>query len=126
MRTVWRDGRIAEVFTAARHICRALTETIRSAKANATFGVRRGSIANATSRAVSPEVIQDTLDSALRNDTSYPQAGRAAAQIDLMYNVGLRREESAKAWTCPTTGTGENHSLLVQYGDQGRQAPNPV
>lgn len=110
------DGRIAEVFSAARHICRAYGNDHIS-KNNATFGVRRGSIANATSRAVSPEVFQDTL-TRMRNDTSYPQAGRAAAQIELMYELGLRREESAKL-DLPNDWDRENHSLLVQYGTKG-------
>ncbi|WP_419788418.1 hypothetical protein [Pseudodesulfovibrio sp.] len=63
------DGRIAEVFSAARHICRAYGND-QINKSNATFGVKRGSIANATSRAVSPEVFQDTL-TRMRNDTSF-------------------------------------------------------
>ena len=110
------DGRIAEVFSAARHICRAYGNNHIS-KNNATFGVRRGSIANATSRAVSPEVIQDTL-TRMRNDTSYPQAGRAAAQIELMYELGLRREESAKL-DLLNDWDRESHSLLVRYGTKG-------
>jgi site-specific recombinase XerC len=110
------DGRIAEVFSAARHICRAYGNDHIS-KNNATFGVRRGSIANATSRAVSPGVFQDTL-TRMRNDTSYPQAGRAAAQIELMYELGLRREESAKI-DLPNDWDRESHSLLVQYGTKG-------
>ena len=110
------DGRIAEVFSAARHICRAYGNNHIS-KNNAIFGVRRGSIANATSRAVSPEVIQDTL-TRMRNDTSYPQAGRAAAQIELMYELGLRREESAKL-DLPNDWNRDEHSLLVQYGTKG-------
>ncbi|MEZ7195225.1 site-specific integrase [Pseudodesulfovibrio karagichevae] len=110
------DGRIAEVFSAARHICRAYGNNHIS-KNNAIFGVRRGSIANATSRAVSPEVIQDTL-TRMRNDTSYPQAGRAAAQIELMYELGLRREESAKL-DLPNDWDRESHSLLVRYGTKG-------
>ena len=110
------DGRIAEVFTAARHICRAYGNDHIS-KSNATFGVRRGSIANATSRAVAAEVFQGTL-TRMRNDKSYPHAGRAAAQIDLMYNVGLRREESTKL-DLPNDWDRENHSLLVQYGTKG-------
>ena len=110
------DGRIAEVFTAARHICRAYGND-QISESNATFGVRRGSIANATSRAVAAEVFQGTL-TRMRNDKSYPHAGRAAAQIDLMYNVGLRREESAKL-DLPNDWDRENHSLLVQYGTKG-------
>jgi hypothetical protein len=110
------DGRIAEVFSAARHICRAY-ENDRISKSNAAFGVKRGSIANATSRAVSPEAFQDTL-TRMRNDASYPQAGRAAVQIELMYELGLRREESAKV-DLPNDWDRENHSLLVQYGTKG-------
>uniref|UniRef100_UPI001A91D3A5 integrase domain-containing protein n=1 Tax=Desulfovibrio sp. Huiquan2017 TaxID=2816861 RepID=UPI001A91D3A5 len=110
------DGRIAEVFSAARHICRAYGNDHIS-NSNAAFGVRRGSIANATSRAVSPEVFQDTL-TRMRNDTSYPQAGRAAAQIELMYELGLRREESAKL-DLPNDWNRESHSLLVRYGTKG-------
>lgn len=110
------DGRIAEVFSAARHICRAYGND-HIGKSNATFGVRRGSIANATSRAVSPELFQDTL-TRMRNDASYPQAGRAAAQIELMYELGLRREESAKL-DLPNDWDRESHSLLVRYGTKG-------
>jgi hypothetical protein len=110
------DGRIAEVFSAARHICRAY-ENDRISKSNAAFGVKRGSIANATSRAVSSEAFQDTL-TRMRNDASYPQAGRAAVQIELMYELGLRREESAKL-DLPNDWDRENHSLLIQYGTKG-------
>lgn len=110
------DGRIAEVFSAARHICRAYGNDHIS-KSNATFGVRRGSIANATSRAITPEAFQDTL-TRMRNDTSYPHAGRAAAQTELMYELGLRREESAKL-DLPNDWNSEEHSLLVQYGTKG-------
>jgi hypothetical protein len=110
------DGRIAEVFTAARHICRAYGND-QISESNATFGVKRGSIANAVSRAVAADVFQGTL-TRMRNDKSYPHAGRAAAQIDLMYNVGLRREESAKL-DLPNDWDRENHSLLVQYGTKG-------
>lgn len=115
------DGRIAEVFSAARHICRAYGNDHIS-NSNAAFGVRRGSIANATSRAVSLEVFQDTL-TRMRNDTSYPQAGRAAAQIELMYELGLRREESAKL-DLPNDWNRENHSLLISTGPRAA-GPGP-
>jgi hypothetical protein len=110
------DGRIAEVFTAARHVCRAY-ENDNISNSNATFGVRRGSIANATSRAVAPEAFQESLAS-MRNDASFRHAGRAAAQIELMYELGLRREESAKL-DLPNDWNRENHSLLIQYGTKG-------
>ena len=110
------DGRIAEVFSAARHICRAYGNDHIS-KSNAAFGVRRGSITNATSRAVTPEAFQEAL-TRMRNDESYPQAGRAAAQTELMYELGLRREESAKL-DLPNDWDRKNHSLLVQYGTKG-------
>jgi site-specific recombinase XerD len=110
------DGRIAEVFSAARHICRTYGND-RISKSNAAFGVRRGSIANATSRAVAPEAFQESLAS-MRNDASFRHAGRAAVQIELMYELGLRREESAKL-DLPNDWDRENHSLLVQYGTKG-------
>jgi site-specific recombinase XerD len=110
------DGRIAEVFSAARHICRAYGNDHIS-KSNAAFGVRRGSIANATSRAVAPEAFQESLAS-MRNDASFRHAGRAAVQIELMYELGLRREESAKL-DLPNDWDRESHSLLVQYGTKG-------
>jgi site-specific recombinase XerC len=110
------DGRIAEVFSAARHICRAYGNDHIS-KSNATFGIRRGSIANATSRAVSPEAFQETLPR-MRNDTSYPHAGRAAAQTELMYELGLRREEAAKA-DLTNDWDRETHCFVVQYGTKG-------
>jgi integrase len=110
------DGRIAEVFSAARHICRAYGNDHIS-KSNAAFGVRRGPIANATSRAATPEAFQNTLSS-MRNDTSYPHAGRAATQVKLMYELGLRREEAAKV-DLPNDWNREEHSLLVQYGTKG-------
>ena len=109
-------GRIAEVFSAARHICRAYDNT-RVSNSNVTFGIRRGSIANATSRAVKPEYIEASLIR-MRNDVSYPHAGRAATQVELMYVLGLRREESAKL-DLPNDWNREEHSLLVQYGTKG-------
>ncbi|BDQ34164.1 integrase domain-containing protein [Pseudodesulfovibrio portus] len=110
------DGRIAEVFTAARHVCRAY-ENDNISNSNATFGVRRGSIANQASRAVIPDMVKESLAS-MRNDASFRHAGRAAAQIELMYELGLRREESAKL-DLPNDWDRENHSLLVQYGTKG-------
>lgn len=110
------DGRIAEVFSAARHICRAYGNDHIS-QSNGIFGVRRGAIANATSRAVTPETFQDTL-TRMRNDKSYPHAGRAAAQTELMYELGLRREEAAKV-DLPNDWDRENHSLRVQHGTKG-------
>lgn len=110
------DGRIAEVFSAARHICRAYGNDSISTS-NATFGVKRGSIANATSRAVTPEEVKASLTS-MRNDASYPHASRAATQVELMYELGLRREESAKL-DLPNDWNREEHSLLVQYGTKG-------
>jgi hypothetical protein len=54
----------------------------------------------------------------MRNDASFRHAGRAAAQIELMYELGLRREESAKL-DLPNDWDRESHSLLVQYGTKG-------
>ncbi|MBI9081311.1 MAG: integrase domain-containing protein [Pseudodesulfovibrio sp.] len=110
------DGRIAEVFSAARHICRAY-DNHRISGRNATFGIRRGSIANTSSRAVKPEQIEESLTH-MRNDASYPHAGRAATQVELMYELGLRREESAKL-DLPNDWDRENHCLLVHYGTKG-------
>lgn len=109
-------GRIAEVFSGARHICQAYDNT-RVSKSNATFGIQRGSITNATSRAVKPDQIQESL-TRMRNDKSYPHAGRASTQVELMYELGLRREESAKL-DLPNDWNRGEHSLLVQYGTKG-------
>jgi integrase len=110
------DGRIAEVFSAARHLCDAYGND-RISGSNDTFGVKRGSIANQASRAVSPEVVEESLTS-MRNDASFRHAGRAAVQIELMYELGLRREESAKL-DLPNDWDRGNHSLLIQYGTKG-------
>ena len=108
-------GRIAELFSAARHICRAYGNN-RIAPGNRTFGVRRGSIANQRTRAMDPETIQEVLER-LRQDP-YRHAARAAAQIEIMHELGLRREEAAKVdlvadWDRP------GHTLLVQHGTKG-------
>jgi site-specific recombinase XerC len=109
-------GRIAEVFSAARHICRAY-ENSRISDSNATFGIKRGAITNQTPHAAKPERIEESLTN-MRNDTSYPHAGRAAAQIEIMYQLGLRREEAAKL-DLPNDWNREEQTLLVQYGTKG-------
>jgi len=50
------DGRITEIFSAARHLCRAYGNT-RISPTNDVFGVKRGTIANAYSKAVTPEFV---------------------------------------------------------------------
>lgn len=109
-------GRIAEVFSAARHLCRAYGNDRISAR-NDCFGVQRGAIANQVSRAVPPEVVQKVI-AALEEDTTYVHARRAAAQIRLQYELGLRREEAAKldlvhGWD------RVHHTLDVRHGTKG-------
>ncbi|WP_419786341.1 hypothetical protein [Pseudodesulfovibrio sp.] len=50
------DGRIAEIFSAARHLCETYDNT-RISPTNDVFGVKRGTIANANSKAVPPEFV---------------------------------------------------------------------
>lgn len=110
------DGRIAEVFSAARHVCRAYGNE-RISRSNGEFGVRRGAITNQASRAASPEKVQELLV-AMRADEQYKHASRAAAQIELMYELGLRREEAAKV-DLLNDWDRERHSFLVQHGTKG-------
>ncbi|HBL52503.1 MAG TPA: hypothetical protein DDZ34_00150 [Syntrophaceae bacterium] len=110
------DGRIAEVLSAARHVCRAYGNEHVSLE-NTTFGVHRGTIANPTTKAADPEKVAQVLQS-LRMDTSYVHAPRAAAQIELMYQLGLRREEAAKVDLVNDWNRIE-HTLLIQHGTKG-------
>jgi hypothetical protein len=81
------------------------------------FDVRRGSIANAHSKAVAPAFVQRAIDK-LENEVGYEYGPRAAAQIRLQYELGLRREESAKV-DLVADWNREGRSLLVQYGTKG-------
>lgn len=110
------DGRIAEVFSAARHVCNAYGNE-RIARENKEFGVERGRIANNTPRAVDPDKIAQIIEE-LRNDGSYKHSARCAAQIELQYELGLRREESAKV-DLINDWDRERHTLLVQAGTKG-------
>lgn len=110
------DGRIAEVFSAARHLCKtygnySITPT------NDGFGVNRGIITNANSKAVAPAFVQGAIDK-LANEVKYEYGPRAAAQIRLQYEIGLRREEAAKI-DLVADWNREDHSLHVQYGTKG-------
>lgn len=110
------DGRIAEVFSAARHLCETYGNNGISST-NDVFGVKRGTIANANSKAVAPEFIQGAIDK-LENEVKYQHGPRAAAQIRLQYELGLRREESAKV-DLVTDWDRENRSIHIQYGTKG-------
>jgi len=110
------DGRIAEVFSAARHLCEAYGNFSIS-PTNNVFGVQRGSIANDNSKAVAPAFVQGAIDK-LENEVKYQYGPRAAAQIRLQYELGLRREESAKV-DLIADWDKEGRSLLVQYGTKG-------
>ena len=110
------DGRIAEVFSSARHLCKAygnysITPT------NDGFGVKRGTIANANSKAVAPEFVQGAI-AKLENEVKYEYGPRAAAQIRLQYELGLRREEASKI-DLVADWNREGRSLHVQYGTKG-------
>ena len=108
-------GRIAEVFSAARHLCRAYGNQ-RISRRNGAFGIRRGSIANQQSRAANPKVIKDIL-SKIASDP-YEHAARCAAQIRLQYELGLRREEAAKL-DLQNDWDRESRTLQVRYGTKG-------
>ena len=110
------DGRIAEIFSAARHLCEAYGNTSIN-PSNSVFEVRRGNIANANSKAVAPAFVQGAIDK-LENEFGYEYGPRCAAQIRLQWELGLRREESAKV-DLVTDWDREGRSLLVQYGTKG-------
>jgi site-specific recombinase XerC len=110
------DGRIAELFSAARDLCKAYGNNGIS-PTNDVFDVRRGSIANAISKAVAPAFVQGAIDK-LENELSYEYGPRCAAQIRLQWELGLRREESAKI-DLVSDWDREGRSLLVQYGTKG-------
>jgi len=81
------------------------------------FDVRRGSIANANSKAVAPAFVQGAIDK-LENELGYEYGPRCAAQIRLQWELGLRREESAKV-DLVADWNREGRSLLVRYGTKG-------
>jgi site-specific recombinase XerC len=110
------DGRIAEIFSAARDLCKAYGNTGIS-PTNDVFDVRRGSIANANSKAVAPAFVQGAIDK-LENELGYEYGPRCAAQIRLQWELGLRREESAKV-DLVADWNREGRSLLVRYGTKG-------
>ena len=110
------DGRIAEIFSAARDLCRAYGNTGIS-PTNDVFDVRRGSIANAISKAVAPAFVHGAIDK-LENKVGYQYGPRCAAQIRLQYELGLRREESAKV-DLVADWNREGRSLLIQHGPKG-------
>ncbi|EGB14701.1 hypothetical protein DND132_1493 [Pseudodesulfovibrio mercurii] len=110
------DGRITEIFSAARALCKAYGNTGIS-PTNDVFDVRRGSIANANSKAVAPAFVQGAIDK-LENEFGYEYGSRCAAQIRLQWELGLRREESAKV-DLVKDWNREGRSLLVQYGTKG-------
>lgn len=109
-------GRVGEILSCARHLCRAYGND-RISDSNAAFGVRREPICNQTSKAADPETIQKIIHDLEYNDT-YEHAPRAAAQIRVQYELGLRREEAAKVDLIHDWDR-RNHSLLVQYGSKG-------
>ena len=110
------DGRIAEVFSAARTLCETYGNDSIS-PTNDVFDVRRGSIANTNSKAVAPAFVQGAIDK-LKNEVKYEYGPRAAAQIRLQYELGLRREEAAKI-DLVADWNREDRSLLVRYGTKG-------
>ncbi len=110
------DGRIAEVFSAARHLCKAYGNSSIN-PGNDVFNVQRGSIANSNSKAVAPEFVQGAIDK-LENEVKYECGPRAAAQIRLQYELGLRREESAKV-DLISDWNREARSIHIQYGTKG-------
>jgi hypothetical protein len=109
-------GRVGEVLAAARHVCRAYGND-RVTDSNTVFGVRRESICNQISRAVDPEKINQVIHHLEHND-QYFHAPRAAAQIRLQHELGLRREEAAKVDLKNDWNRAE-HTLLIQYGSKG-------
>ncbi|MDD3313502.1 integrase domain-containing protein [Pseudodesulfovibrio sp.] len=109
------DGRIAEVFSAARHLCEAYGNT-RISPTNDVFDVKRGPIANANSKAVAPEFVLGAI--AKLEDGQYEHGPRCAAQIRLQYELGLRREEAAKV-DLVNDWDREGRSLLIQHGPKG-------
>lgn len=109
-------GRVGEVFACARHVCRAYGNS-NVTDSNAAFGVRRESICNQTSKAADPDQITKVIYH-LEHEDTYEHAPRAAAQIRLQYELGLRREEAAKV-DLVHDWDREKHSLLVQYGSKG-------
>ena len=68
------DGRIAEVLSAARLLCETYGKSSIT-PTNDVFGVRRGSIANANSKAVSPDFVQGAIDK-LENEVKYQYGPR--------------------------------------------------
>jgi len=116
MKETTGDGRIAEVLSAARHLCKAYGNYGIS-PTNNVFGVQRGTIANANSKAVAPDFVLGAIDK-LENEVKYQYGPRAAAQIRLQYELGLRREESAKV-DLVADWNRENRSIHIQYGTKG-------
>ncbi|WP_084458424.1 integrase domain-containing protein [Desulfocurvus vexinensis] len=110
------DGRIAEVFSAARTLCETYGNDSIS-PTNDVFGVRRGTIANANSKAVAPGFVQGAIDK-LENEHGYEYGPRCAAQIRLQWELGLRREESAKV-DLVSDWDRQGRTLHVQYGTKG-------
>ncbi len=110
------DGRIAEVFSAARHLCKAYGNT-RVGPTNDVFDVKRGTIANANSKAVAPEFVLGAI-AKMENEISYEHGPRCAAQVRLQYELGLRREEAAKV-DLVNDWNREDRSLHIQYGPKG-------
>ena len=110
------DGRIAEVFSAARHLC-VVYENMSVSSTNADFDVSRGSITNQTSKAADPEVVS-TLISTLENVDPYLHAQRVAAQVRLQYELGLRREEASKL-DLVNDWNRDKRTLEVRYGTKG-------
>ncbi|WP_319470671.1 integrase domain-containing protein [uncultured Pseudodesulfovibrio sp.] len=109
------DGRIAEVFSAARHLCEAYGNS-RVSPTNDVFGVQRGTIANPNSKAVAPEFVLGAI--AKLEDEEYEHGPRCAAQIRLQYELGLRREEAAKL-DLTNDWDRDGRTLHIQYGPKG-------
>lgn len=79
------DGRIAEIFSAAHHLREVYGNTSIS-PTNGVFDVRRGTIANANSKAVTPEVVLGAI-AKLETESSYEHGPRCATQIRLQTTV---------------------------------------
>jgi len=83
------DGRIAEIFSATRHLCRAYGNT-RISPTNDVFGVKRGTIANAYSKAVTPEFVLGAIAKLeTRKNKNREPVLRRVPMTDTLYEVFL-------------------------------------
>ncbi|WP_338667584.1 hypothetical protein [Pseudodesulfovibrio methanolicus] len=102
------DGRMAEICSAARHLCEACGNT-RISPTNDVFGVKRVTIAN--NKAIAPEFVLGAI-AKLETESPYLPGPRCAAQIRLQYEGGA-----------PTRRLGQSRS--DQRSGQGRPRGKP-